>query len=155
MTLVEAVRRAAETRARLGVRGVATAEDAARAVADAGVERWPDAPMPGRVYGAYCDGVIEVRRGLLPGTALFVLVHELGHAALGHASGAYRSPLLGGGPEASAAEAEAQVYAYVFLLGPPATTLAGLDRQLHAGCAAGLPLGFLLGCAALFGQALL
>jgi hypothetical protein len=154
MTLVEAVRRARTTRTRLGIAGVATPEDADRALGDAGVERWPDEPMPGRLYGVYHRGVLRVRSGLFPGTRLFVLAHELGHAAMGHDGGTYRARVAGGGPEDSEAEAEASVWAYVFLLGEPARTHEGLDAQLHAGFDAGLPLGFLFGCASLFGAAL-
>lgn len=154
MTLVEAVRSGLRARADLGIVGVAGPDDAERAVGALGVERWPDAPMPGRLYGVYHGGVLQVRSGLFPGTRLFVVAHELGHAAMGHAGGAYTAPLVGGGPEASEAEAEASVWAYAFLLGEPARTHAGLDAQLHAGFDAGLPLGFLFGCASLFGAAL-
>lgn len=154
MSLVEAVRKGLRTREELGVTGVATLADADRAVRRAGIERWPDEPMPGRLYGVYYGGYVQVRAGLLPGTALFVLAHELGHAVMGHGRGAYRAPLIGGGPEATAKEAEAQVYAYAFLLGEPARTFAGLNAQLQAGHDAGLPLGFLFGCMALFGSAL-
>lgn len=154
MTLVAAIRRAIEVRARLGIRGVATPRDAERALAEAGLVRWPDARMPDGLYGTYYRNVVRVRTGLRPGTALFVVAHEMGHAAMGHGKSAYRAPLIGGGPEATDAEAEAQVWAFVFLLGEPARTHAGLNAQLHAGHAVDLPLGFLFGCASLFGQAL-
>lgn len=154
MTLVEAVHRGAAVRASLGVAGVATMADAERACAWLGVEREPDAPMPGRLYGVYYRGVVQVRAGLLPGTSLFVLAHELGHAVCGHARGAYRTPLLGGGPEASPAEEEAQAFAFVFLLGEPGRTRAAIDAQLHAGVGAGLPVAWLFWCAGHFGAAL-
>lgn len=154
MSLVEAVREGLRTRELLGVTGVATMADADRALALAGLERWPDEPMPGRLYGIYYRGAVQVRAGLQPGTALFVVAHELGHAVLGHGRGAYRTPVVGGGPEATPKEAEAQVFAYAFLLGAPAATFAGLNAQLQAGYEAGLPLGFLFGCVAVFGAAL-
>lgn len=154
MTLVEAVRSGLRARADLGVAGVAGADDADRAVGALGLERWPDEPLPGRLYGAYFDGVIQLDSRLLPGTRLFALAHELGHAAMGHRQGAYRARLPSGGPEPSEAEEEAQVWAFAFLLGEPARTHDGLDAQLHAGFDAGLPLGFLFGCASLFGAAL-
>lgn len=154
MSLVAAVRRALLMRASLGVEGVATQADLDRAFERAGIVRWPDDAMPDRLYGAFCRGVVRVKTGLLPGTTLFVLAHELGHAECGHEQGAYVARLIADGPETSPSETEVQVYAYVFLLGAPGRTRRAIDAQLHAGVAADLPLGFLFACAGLFGAAL-
>lgn len=138
-----AIREALRVRAALGVRGVASAHDVGRAVAMSGVDRLPDEPMPVGLYGVFYDGAMRVRAGLARGAALTVVAHELGHGVLGHAAGQCRDETylgFGGDPH----ERSAQVFAYTLLLGRPARTHAGLDRQMRRAYRAGLPLRWLI-----------
>lgn len=138
--MLTAVRRALQIRAEHGIVGVATRAQVEAVVAGQGLELWTEEPFAGRVWGAFSDGVIGVRRRLLPGTQLMVVAHETGHAVLGHAAGLYRT---GRPRRLVGVEAQAHIFAWTLLLGAPGPGLDGLTDQVHAGHAAGLPLDWL------------
>lgn len=141
-----AVSRAMEARRSVGVERVATEEAVDRAIAAAGLGLRQDRRYAGRIQGRLFRRTVCVRHDLWPGQRLVVKAHELGHALLGHADGALFEQTRGG-VDHGAVEAAAQVFAWTFLLGRPARTLAGLERQFWRGHAAGVPLDFL--CAGL------
>jgi hypothetical protein len=142
--MLAAVTRALAARASLGIVGVATAPQAAAAIAALGLVLWFDADLEGGVYGLLYRGVVAVKKGLLPGTVLVVLAHELGHALCGHADGLYRPATLAGGPADSPEEEVAQIAAYVFLVGAPAPDVDALSAQVqHAHDRGGVPWDFL------------
>lgn len=130
-------------RASLGLTGVASRADASAAIAAAGLSLRDDRPYRGRIQGRLYRNTVCVRGDLWPAQKLVVTAHELGHALLGHADGAFYAR---GAADVGADEAAAQAFAWTFLIGAPADTMDGLTRQLHAGWDAGLPVDFL--CAA-------
>jgi hypothetical protein len=139
--VLTAVARALQLRAEHGILGVASRAQLEAVVAASGLELWTEEPFEGRVWGAFTDGVIGVRRHLLPGTQLMVIAHETGHGLLGHANGFYRAGnstrrLVG-------VEAEAHVFAWALLLGRPAPDMDGLTAQIQRGHRAGLPIDWL------------
>lgn len=138
-----AVERALEVRASLGLTGVASRAHVAAAIAAAGLGYRDDRPYRGRIQGRLYRNTVCVRGDLWPDQKLVVSAHELGHALLGHADGAFYAR---GADDVGADEAAAQVFAWTLLVGEPADTLDGLTRQLHAGWDAGIPIDFL--CAA-------
>lgn len=151
--MLAAVNRGLEIRARYGITGIATEADVRRAIADAGLVLWDDAPLEDGVYGLLYRGVICVKRGLLPGTRRVVLAHELAHHMLGHDGGLYRSGSLAGGFAATGEEARAQVGTYALLVGRPAPTLAALSAQVVvAHNDGGVPWDFLCAAETIFGH---
>lgn len=138
--MLAAVTAALEIRARLGIEGVAAEEQIDRAIADAGLVLWADAPLEGAVYGLFVGGVVAIKPGLWPGTRLVVKAHEAGHGVLGHEAARYEERAVG---EPTAKEILAQLFAFALLVGRPASTHDGLTAQMHAAHDAGVPLGFL------------
>lgn len=150
--MLTAVARALEIRSRHGIEGVASEDEVDRAVAGAGFDLREDRPYEDRLYGRFFRGTVCVKRGLWPELRRVVKAHELGHGVLGHDTGYYLQPALGGEVPRGAAEIQAQIFAWTLLVGEPAPSADGLTAQMHAAHEAGVSLPFLCTAVSILAQ---
>lgn len=139
--------RALAVRRAQGIEGIATAEAVDAAITAAGLGLREDRPYKGRIQGRFFRRTVCVRGDLWPGQRLWVKAHELSHGLEATSDGPLYDRGPGGDLDDGAAELRAQVFAWTLLVGRPARTEAGLNRQLADASAAGLPLDSL--CAAM------
>jgi hypothetical protein len=147
-----AVERALGVRASLGLTGVAAPGDVVAAVAAAGLAYRDDRPYKGRIQGRFYRRTVCVRADLWPGQKMVVGAHELAHAVLGHAEGAFYAA---GPPDVDDDEADAQAFAWTLIVGEPARTTDALTAQIQAAWRAGVPVDFLCAAGTILARGLL